>query len=59
MKAPAALQPLMDDGVIDEVVRSLKSGEEAALVLEIARELREPVDIGTYWCRFPWQDSRS
>jgi hypothetical protein len=29
MKTPAALQPLIDDGVIDEVVRSLKSGKEA------------------------------
>jgi hypothetical protein len=27
MKTPAALQPLIDDRVIDEVIRSLKSGE--------------------------------
>ena len=31
MKTPAALQPLIDDGVIDEVVRSLKSGKEATV----------------------------
>jgi RIO kinase 1 len=33
MKIPAALQPLIDDGVIDEVVRSLKSGKEATVYL--------------------------
>ena len=31
MKTPAGLQPLMDDGVIDEVMRSLKSGKEATV----------------------------
>jgi len=31
MKTPAALQPLVDDGVIDEVVHSLKSGKEATV----------------------------
>ncbi len=29
MKTPSALQPLIDDGVIDEVLRPLKSGKEA------------------------------
>src|SRR3954465_9621565 len=29
MKTPPGLQPLIDDGVIDEVLRSLKSGKEA------------------------------
>jgi len=33
MKTPAALQPLIDDGVIDEVIRSLKSGKEAPVYL--------------------------
>src|SRR5579862_4636084 len=33
MKTPAALQPLVDDGVIDEVIRSLKSGKEAIVYL--------------------------
>jgi len=33
MKTPAALQPLIDDGVIDEVTRSLKSGKEATVYL--------------------------
>src|SRR5436853_5323366 len=31
MKTPAGLQPLIDDGVIDEVIRSLKSGKDATL----------------------------
>lgn len=31
MKTPASLQPLIDDGVIDEVVRPLKSGKEASV----------------------------
>jgi RIO kinase 1 len=31
MKTPAGLQPLIDDGVIDEVIRSLKSGKEATI----------------------------
>uniref|UniRef100_UPI0030B88A48 RIO1 family regulatory kinase/ATPase domain-containing protein n=1 Tax=Metallibacterium scheffleri TaxID=993689 RepID=UPI0030B88A48 len=31
MKVPTGLQPLIDDGVIDEVVRSLKSGKEATV----------------------------
>jgi RIO kinase 1 len=33
MKTPAALQSLIDDGVIDEVLRSLKSGKEATVYL--------------------------
>ncbi len=31
MKTPAGLQPLIDDGVLDEVLRPLKSGKEAAV----------------------------
>jgi RIO kinase 1 len=31
LKVPKGLQPLIDDGVIDEVVRSLKSGKEATV----------------------------
>jgi RIO kinase 1 len=31
MKTPKGLQPLIEDGVIDEVVRSLKSGKEATV----------------------------
>ena len=31
MKVPKGLQPLIEDGVIDEVVRSLKSGKEATV----------------------------
>ncbi|HEX4025626.1 MAG TPA: PA4780 family RIO1-like protein kinase [Steroidobacteraceae bacterium] len=31
MKTPPALQPLIDDGIIDEVIRPLKSGKEATV----------------------------
>jgi RIO kinase 1 len=31
MKIPKGLQPLLDDGVIDEVLRALKSGKEASV----------------------------
>jgi RIO kinase 1 len=31
MKTPEALQPLIDDGIIDEVIRPLKSGKEATV----------------------------
>jgi RIO kinase 1 len=31
MKVPPALQPLIDDGIIDEIVRPLKSGKEATV----------------------------
>jgi RIO kinase 1 len=33
MKIPAGLQPLIEDGIVDEVVRSLKSGKEATVYL--------------------------
>jgi len=33
MKTPPALQPLLDDGIIDEVIRSLKSGKEATVYI--------------------------
>jgi RIO kinase 1 len=33
VKTPPGLQPLIDDGVIDEVLRSLKSGKEATVYL--------------------------
>ncbi|MBJ6980831.1 PA4780 family RIO1-like protein kinase [Luteimonas sp. MC1572] len=41
MRTPAPLQALIDDGVIDEVVRPLKSGKEAAVyVVRAGGELR-------------------
>jgi RIO kinase 1 len=41
MKVPKGLQPLIDDGVIDEVVRSLKSGKEATVyVVRSGTDLR-------------------
>ena len=33
MKAPKSIQPLIDDGLVDEVVRSLMSGKEAQVFL--------------------------
>ncbi len=41
MKTPAGLQPLLDDGIIDEVVRALKSGKEASVyVVRCGAEIR-------------------
>ncbi|TJY62021.1 serine protein kinase RIO [Sinimarinibacterium sp. CAU 1509] len=41
MKVPKGLQPLVDNGVVDDVVRPLKSGKEAAVfVVECHGELR-------------------
>jgi RIO kinase 1 len=38
LKAPSGLQPLIDDGVIEEVLRSLKSGKEATVYVVRTRE---------------------
>jgi RIO kinase 1 len=41
MKVPRELQPLIDDGIIDAVVRRLRSGKEAAVfIVECGGELR-------------------
>ena len=41
MKIPSGLQPLIDDGVIDAVMRPLKSGKEAAVyVVRAGHEIR-------------------
>ena len=41
MKTPPGLQPLINDGVIDEVIRSLKSGKEATVyVVRTGSQLR-------------------
>jgi len=41
MKTPFGLQPLLDDGVIDEVIRPLKSGKEATVyVVRCGEETR-------------------
>jgi RIO kinase 1 len=41
LKIPLRLQPLLDDGIIDEVVRQLKSGKEASVyVVRCAAEIR-------------------
>ena len=33
MKTPKGLQPLIDDGIVDEVIRALKSGKEASVYI--------------------------
>jgi RIO kinase 1 len=38
MKPPKSLQPLIDDGLIDDVLRSLKSGKEATVYVVSAGE---------------------
>jgi RIO kinase 1 len=41
MKIPQGLQPLIEDGIVDEVVRPLKSGKEATVyVVRCGREVR-------------------
>jgi RIO kinase 1 len=41
MKTPKNLEPLIRDGVIDEVIRALKSGKEASVyVVEVGDEVR-------------------
>jgi RIO kinase 1 len=41
MKTPKALQPLIDEGIVDRVVRQLKSGKEASVyVVACGSELR-------------------
>ena len=41
MKAPKSIQPLIDDGLVDEVLRSLMSGKEAQVFLvRCGREIR-------------------
>lgn len=41
MKIPNGLQPLIDDGIVDEVVRALKSGKEASVyVVRCGTEIR-------------------
>ena len=41
MKTPAGLQPLIDDGIVDEVILALKSGKEAAVyVVRCGTEIR-------------------
>ncbi len=41
MRTPEGLQPLLDDGIIDEVIRPLKSGKEASVyVVRAGSEVR-------------------
>ena len=41
MKIPVGLQPLIDDGIVDEVIRALKSGKEASVyVVRCGAEVR-------------------
>ena len=49
MKIPKPLEPLIEDGIIDEVVRSLKSGKEASVYIVRSR--------GTLRCAKVYKDS--
>jgi hypothetical protein len=41
MKVPRSLQPLIDDGIIDSVIRRLRSGKEASVfIVDCRGELR-------------------
>ena len=41
MKIPKRIQPLIEDGIIDEVVRQLMSGKEASVyVVRCGQEIR-------------------
>src|SRR5436190_19270823 len=41
MRTPEGLQPLLDDGIVDEVIRQLKSGKEAEVyVVRCGSEVR-------------------
>jgi RIO kinase 1 len=65
MKIPAGLQPLVDDGMVDEVLRPLKSGKEASVYIVRAgdRELCAKVykDLGqrSFQARALYQEGRN
>jgi len=65
MKTPKGLQPLIDDGVIDEVMRPLKSGKEASVyVVRCGDEIRCAKvykDMGqrSFQARVQYQEGRS
>ncbi len=41
MRTPEGLQPLLDDGIVDEVMRQLQSGKEASVyVVRCGAEIR-------------------
>jgi RIO kinase 1 len=64
MKIPKALQPLIDDGVIDEVLRPLKSGKEASVYIvrsgDIVRCAKVYKDMGqrSFQQRTTYQEGR-
>ena len=64
MKTPAGLQPLIDDGVIDEVIRPLKSGKEAAVYVvrsgDAIRCAKVYKDLGqrSFQARVQYQEGR-
>lgn len=64
MKIPKALQPLIDDGVIDEVLRPLKSGKEASVYIvrsgETVRCAKVYKDMGqrSFQQRVTYQEGR-
>jgi RIO kinase 1 len=64
MKIPKALQPLIDDGVIDEVLRPLKSGKEASVYIvrsgDVIRCAKVYKDMGqrSFQQRVTYQEGR-
>ncbi len=65
MKTPKGLQPLIDDGVIDEVMRPLKSGKEASVYVvrsgDQIRCAKVYKDMGqrSFQARVQYQEGRS
>ncbi len=65
MKTPKGLQPLLDDGVIDEVLRPLKSGKEASVYVvrsgEAIRCAKVYKDLATrsFQARVQYQEGRA
>jgi RIO kinase 1 len=64
MKTPAGLQPLIDDGVIDAVIRPLKSGKEASVYVvragDAIRCAKVYKDLGqrSFQARVQYQEGR-
>ncbi|MBN8280502.1 MAG: serine protein kinase RIO [Gammaproteobacteria bacterium] len=64
MKIPKALQPLIDDGIIDEVIRPLKSGKEASVYVvrcgDVVRCAKVYKDMGqrSFQNRVTYQEGR-
>ena len=64
MKTPKGLQPLIDDGVIDEVLRPLKSGKEASVYVvrsggdELCAKVYKDMAQRSFQARVQYQEGR-